>query len=249
MSVAIIERKRNTISQLRQQKKLEKLRPFIGKTPLFPLHQLLSNKKIELWAKLEWQQYGGSVKARPAFAIFEDAVRSGFLADGQSLLDASSGNTAIAYAHIGRALGIPVTIVLPCQTKSQITHFVAGLGTTGTFVGTSIGLNHYNPTIQNIALQPETALHGLEGWKHLETARVPGIYENHLVDYHRSVTTESAYAMIKRVAMEAGLLLSPSAGAALAGAVHVADELDSGIIVTVLADNADKYSETLKSLF
>jgi len=305
--------------------KLDQLRPFIGNTPLFPLHDFVP-EGVQLFAKLEWQQYGGSVKSRPAFAIFERAIRNGFLAarakrsrsSGQRLLDASSGNTAIAYAHIGRALGIGVTIVLPenasierkeilktlgvdiiysspyggtdeaqqlakelaerhpekyyyadqynnpaniqahsdhtaqeiwDQTSGDITHFITGLGTTGTFTGTSLGLRSYSDHIQHIALQPETALHGLEGWKHLETAKVPGIYDPQIVDVHRAVSTEDSYHMLKRAVDKAGLLLSPSAAAALSGAVQLGHEIESGTIVTVFADNAEKYSEVYKKLF
>ena len=134
------------------------------------------------------------------------------------------------------------------QTQGRITHFIAGLGTTGTFTGTTRGLKARNADVQCIALQPETALHGLEGWKHLETARVPNIFDAGLADATRTVSTDDAYAMMRRAAREEGLLLSPSAAANLAGAVALAEELESGVVVTVFADDASKYHDTLSRL-
>ena len=259
---------------------------------------------------------GDSVKARPAFNILRNAVASGALR-GRRLLDASSGNTGIAYAIFAAAAGIPVTLCIPEnaskerkhilkslgvdliltspfestdgsqdvarelaqsqpdkyhyvdqysndanwmahynhtgvelweETHHRITHFVAGLGTTGTFTGTGRRLKEFNEDIQLVALQPETALHGLEGWKHLETARVPKIFDATVPDETRLVTTESSYTMLKRAAKEEGLLISPSSAANLAGAVQLAEELDEGVIVTVLADDATKYSEVIERL-
>ena len=134
------------------------------------------------------------------------------------------------------------------ETHHRITHFVAGLGTTGTFTGTGRRLKEFNDDIQLVALQPETALHGLEGWKHLETARVPKIFDATVPDETRLVTTEASYTMLRRAAKEEGLLISPSAAANLAGAVQLAEELDEGVIVTVLADDATKYSEVIERL-
>ncbi len=291
---------------------------FIGNTPLFPLNHIFQKKGVSIYAKFEWQQLGGSVKARPAFNIIKQAITNGHLHKGKHLLDATSGNTGIAYATVGATLGIPVTIVIPenaseerklilkslgaeliytskfdatdgaqakakelfserpdlyyyadqyandanwqahyhttaneilSQTQGSVTHFVAGLGTTGTFVGTTRGLKELNPTIQAISLQPETALHGLEGWKDLETARIPKIYDPALADRNLHVTTGASYDLIKRVAKEEGLLLSPSAAANLSGAIQVANEIDKGTVVTVFADNAEKYGEVLKQLF
>jgi cysteine synthase B len=232
------------------------------------------------------------------------------------LLDATSGNTGIAYAHIAKRLGIPVALCLPenasrerkeilqdlgveliltsrfegtdgaqqiartlalenpgryfyaDQYKNEnnwkahyhttaleifhavpgITHFVAGLGTTGTFVGTGRRLRELKPDIQLISLQPDAALHGLEGWKHLETAMVPEIYDASVADLNIEIGTDEAYAMIRRAYAEEGLLLSPSAAANLAGAIRVAQNLQHGVLVTVLPDNADKYSEIIQKL-
>jgi cysteine synthase B len=300
------------------QEQLSTLSSFIGNTPLFPITRAYSKPGVKIYAKLEWQQLGGSVKARPAFRIIQDAVKSGQLQPGQSLLDASSGNTAIAYAAIGAAIQMPVTICLPenaseerktllkafganivytsrfgstdeaqeiakqlysdypdryfyadqygnqsnwqahyhttaneifRQTKGEITHFVAGLGTTGTFTGTSRKLKELNPEVELISLQPDAAMHGLEGWKHLETARVPKIYDATLANQNLAIDTYEAFDLIQKVAQKEGLLISPSAAANLAGAIKVAESIDEGVIVTMFPDNAEKYAEVLKSLF
>ena len=131
----------------------------------------------------------------------------------------------------------------------MITHFVAGLGTTGTFTGTGRRLKEFNPHIKLIALQPDFAMHGLEGWKHLETAVVPGIYDPQLPDEFQEIDTAEAYEIIKAAKKYEGLLLSPSAAANLAGAIRVAEKLEAGTVLTVLPDNADKYSEVLKQIF
>lgn len=294
------------------------LKSFIGNTPLFPITNLFQKDNVKIFAKMEWMQLGGSVKARPAYNIILDAIKTGELTGNRELLDATSGNTGIAYASIGATLGIPVTIVIPenasneriallkaygakliftskfdgtdgaqqkarelyeentakyfyadqynneanwkahynstaqeilYQTKSTVTHFVAGLGTTGTFVGTSRGLRELNPTIHFISLQPETALHGLEGWKHLETARVPGIYDNDIADINLTVTTDEAYALIREASKKEGLILSPSSAANLAGAIRVAKNINQGVVVTVLPDDGSKYSEVLKEIY
>ena len=130
----------------------------------------------------------------------------------------------------------------------HITHFVAGLGTTGTFVGTGRRLRELQPAIRLISLQPDHALHGLEGWKHLETAVVPKIYDPSVADANEEVSTDEAYALIKEAFHTEGLLLSPSAAANLVGAIRIARQLESGTVVTVLPDNADKYSEVINKL-
>lgn len=294
------------------------LSAFIGNTPLFPINNLRPNKRVNIYAKLEWQQFGGSVKSRPAYRIIRDAIRRGDLSKEKHLLDASSGNTGIAYAHIGAALDIPVTLCLPEnaseerkqilrslgvnirytsrtggtdeaqeiarelydrhpekyyyadqysnpsnwkahyyttapeimeQTDYKITHFIAGLGTTGTFTGTGRRLKEFNPDIQLIGLQPERPLHGLEGWKHLETAHVPDIYDPSLGDEIRTVSTERAHEVVKLTAEKEGLLISPSSAANLASALQLAGELDEGTIVTIFPDDGTKYSEVLNNLF
>ncbi|HSZ33496.1 MAG TPA: pyridoxal-phosphate dependent enzyme, partial [Puia sp.] len=131
----------------------------------------------------------------------------------------------------------------------RITHFVTGLGTTGSFVGTGRRLKEENSKIQLISLEPDNPLHGLEGWKHLETAMVPGIYDPSLADKNLEISTEEAYEMIVEVKKKEGLLLSPSSAANLAGAIRVASGLEKGIVVTLLPDNGDKYGELNKKLF
>ncbi len=298
-------------------RKLARLEKEVGHTPLVRLRKLFSKKNVQVWAKQEWKQLSGSVKCRPAFRIIKEALRMDALKPGMTLLDATSGNTGIAYAAIGKRLGIPVTLCLPenasqdrkkilqslgaeliltsrfegtdgAQVRAKelawlspnkyfyadqyrnehnwkshylgtaveiwnelprVTHFVAGLGTTGTFTGTGRRLKVFNPAIQLVSLQPDTALHGMEGWKHLETARVPGIYDPGLADNHLEISTEEAYQLIKDVLKYEGWMLSPSAAANLAGAIRVAEQLDRGTVVTMLPDNADKYSEVIRKIF
>jgi S-sulfo-L-cysteine synthase (O-acetyl-L-serine-dependent) len=296
--------------------KAKRLSKQVGNTPLVRIRHLVPKKGVELWAKQEWAQLSGSVKCRAAFRIFLDALEKGELNEQKTLLDATSGNTGIAYAAIGSALGIKVALCLPenaSRERKQIltslsaeiiytskyestdgaqqvakelaqqypdkyfyadqyknennwkahyhttaveiihdlpnlTHFVTGLGTTGTFVGTGRRLKEYNPAIELISFQPDSALHGLEGWKHLETAIVPGIYDPFLADKNIEVSTEESYEIIRAAAKHEGLLLSPSSAANLAGALKVINTIEEGIVVTVLPDNADKYSEVIKKI-
>ena len=290
----------------------------IGNTPLFEINHLSPKKSVKIYAKLEWMQFGSSVKARPAYNIIRQAIVEGQLGNGKTLLDASSGNTAIAYASIAAQLGIPVTICLPenaswerkmllkglgvnivytskfgstdeAQQKAEamakadpdkyflanqygndnnwkahyegtsveilaelgdeITHFVTGLGTTGSFMGVSKRLKEKNEQIQVVALQPESAMHGLEGWKDMETAIVPTIYDATRVDKFIEVDTFDAYDTLKLAARKEGLMLSPSSAANLTGAIKLANDIEEGTIVTLFPDNAEKYSEIIKSLF
>lgn len=290
----------------------------VGKTPLYEIRNTFRKPGVRIFAKLEWQQLGGSVKSRPAFNIIKNALRDGHLGQGRHLLDATSGNTGIAYAAICAALKIPVTLCLPenasterkrilqalgvnihytsrfdgtdgaqleakrlyreqpdlyfyadqyandhnwrahyettapeiwQQTCGKITHFVAGLGTTGTFTGTGRGLRKFNPDIELIGLQPDNPMHGLEGWKHLETAIVPKIYDSSLADRFLEVDTLEAYDMVRSLAREEGLLVSPSAAANLLGAIKVAEQIEQGLIVTTFADNAEKYAEVMERIF
>jgi len=289
----------------------------VGNTPLHHFSsELTGNTRVKLVGKMEWMQIGGSVKARAAYSIIRDAVETGRLTENTILLDATSGNTGIAYAAIAKEVGIKVTLCMPSnasierkqiltelgvdiiytsplegtdgsqqvarelvkenpdkyfyadQYKNEnnwkahynttaveilnqvptITHFVAGMGTTGTFVGTGRRLREMDPSIKLIAFQPDSALHGLEGWKHLETAVVPKIYDPSVADDIIEVTTEESYEMIVRVYETENLLLSPSSAANVAGALKVAATMREGIIVTILPDNADKYSEVIKKL-
>ncbi|MBW7838568.1 MAG: cysteine synthase family protein [Chitinophagaceae bacterium] len=298
------------------KRKLRAVEARIGNTPLLPVLNLHSNPNVKIFAKAEWLQLSGSVKARAAFHIIKQAILEGELDENKILLDATSGNTGIAYATIGKALGISITLLLPENASKErkeiltslgaeviytspfggtdeaqetarnlafkypekyfyasqytnennwkahyygtaeeiiselpdITHFAAGLGTTGTFIGTSRRLKEFNPGIQVISLQPDLALHGLEGWKHLATAIVPKIYDPKVADRNIEVSTVEAYDVLKQFYQESGLLISPSSAANISGALQIANEIEKGIIVTVLPDNADKYSEIINQI-
>jgi len=295
---------------------VESLQKKIGNTPLHRVTRLFNKKNVHIYAKKEWMQLSGSVKARAAYNIIRKAIENGDLSRRRTLLDATSGNTGIAYAHIAKQLGIPVALCLPENASQErkdilqslgvrliltsrfegtdgaqqvakslaeedpesyyyadqyknnnnwkahyhttapeiynalpgITHFVAGLGTTGTFVGTGRRLRELKPSTQLISLQPDFALHGLEGWKHMETALVPKIYDPTVADANYEVSTEEAHEMIRAAYKHEGLLLSPSSAANLAGAIRIAQQLDEATLVTVLPDNADKYSEIIKKI-
>jgi S-sulfo-L-cysteine synthase (O-acetyl-L-serine-dependent) len=286
----------------------------IGDTPLLRLGRVGSEfPNVEFCAKAEWFNPGGSVKDRPALGMIQAGLASGALRTGKTIIDATSGNTGIAYAMIGAAMGYPVKLCLPDsasherkrildafgaelvftpgdeatdgairkvheivkadpekyfypdqysnpanwqahyrttaneiwqQTGGRITHFVAGLGTSGTFVGTTRRLKELNPAVRCVSLQPDASFHGLEGWKHMETAIRPAIYDDKLADENLEVSTEEAYRLVKRLAREEGLLVSPSAAAALLGCFAIAKCLpkkSNAVIVTVFADSAAKY--------
>ncbi len=290
----------------------------IGNTPLVPLDACLHGSgvrsaQVKLWGKAEWYNPGGSVKDRAAASIVVEARRSGKLAPGKILLDSTSGNTGIAYAMLGAALGFPVTLCVPenvsperkrilqayganiiytdpaegsdgaikiarqlaagdpdlyfyadqysnnanwrahyettaneiwQQTEGRITHFVAMLGTTGTFVGTTRRLKELNPKIQCISLQPDSPFHGIEGAKHLPSAIVPQIYDPSLANENIEIVTEDAHAMARRLAREQGLLLGVSAAAAIVGSLQVAERVaedQRATIVTILCDSGEKY--------
>lgn len=135
------------------------------------------------------------------------------------------------------------------QTNGEVTHAVIGLGTTGTAMGIGKGLKEFNPDIKLVTLQPDVAMHNLEGWKHLDTALVPGIYNPALADANLEIDSTKALLMVKQIAQQEGLLVSPSSAANLLGAIEVAKEIDRGTVVTVFPDNADKYSEVLETIF
>ena len=287
----------------------------IGRTPLVRLtHFERLTPGVELYAKAEWQNPGGSVKDRAAARMILDGETRGALRPGLTIVDATSGNTGIAYAMVGAARGYKVKLFLPEnasperklilrafgaelvltdplegtdgairevrrtvaeqpdeyfypdqysndfnwrahfettgpeiieQTGGRLTHFIAGLGTSGTFMGTGRALRQFNPAIRLISFQPEGPFHGLEGLKHMETAMVPAIYDPSLADEDLRVSTEAAHTMVRRLAREEGLLVGISSGAALAAALQVAGRLDGGVVVTVFPDGAEKYlSET-----
>src|SRR5215213_5714306 len=283
----------------------------VGNTPLLELASVSREVPgVTILGKAEWYNPGGSVKDRPALWMIRDGEKSGKLSSGKVILDATSGNTGIAYAWIGAALGYQVRLCMPKnaseerkkilgaygvdfvltdpgegsdgairearrlyaeepekyfypdqysnpanprahyestapeiweQTGGEITHFVAGLGTSGTFVGTASRLKEYNPDIKVISFEPESPFHGLEGMKHMESAIVPPIYDPSVADENRRASTEDAYEMVKRVAREEGVLIGISAGAAVATALEVAREIENGVVVTILCDGADKY--------
>lgn len=289
----------------------------IGNTPLIRLERVAAHLPgIQILGKAEWANPGGSVKDRAAKAIVLDAMKRGWIggSETRSLLDATSGNTGIAYAMLGAALNFPVTLAMPenvsperkrilsaygakiiwtdpadgtdgaiCkarelaanepqsywyadqysndnnwrahyettaneiwqQTEGRITHFLAGLGTSGTFVGTTRRLKELNSGIECISLEPDSPFNGLEGLKHMATAIVPRIYDATLADRRIEMGTEAAYTMARRLPREEGLLVGISGAAAVAGAVQIAGECaakrEDAVIVTILADAADKY--------
>jgi S-sulfo-L-cysteine synthase (O-acetyl-L-serine-dependent) len=287
----------------------------IGNTPLVRLDRLTDHLPgIQIVGKAEWANPGGSVKDRAASSIVVDAMKRGLLGDGQTLLDATSGNTGIAYAMLGAAMRFPVRLCMPSnvseerkrylraygaemvwtnpadgsdgairkareiiaaepekyyyadqysndenwrahyrttaneiweQTEGQVTHFVAALGTSGTFMGTTRRLKELNPNIQCVSMQPDSPFNGLEGLKHMATAIVPKIYDPELADQNIEMATETAYKMAKFLGREQGVLVGVSAAAATAAAVQLAEaEAAKGreaVIVTILCDGADKY--------
>jgi len=292
----------------------------VGSTPLVRLTRITGSlPRVQILGKGEWANPGGSVKDRPALNIVREAERNGQLGTGRTLLDATSGNTGIAYAMIGAARGFPVKLCMPSnvslerkrilkaygaeivwtdpndgsdgairqarelaasepdkyfyadqysndanwrahyhttaneiwsQTEGRVTHFVATMGTSGTFVGCTRRLRELNPKIKCISLQPDSPFHGLEGLKHMATAIVPKIYDPSLADEDHGISTEASYAMLKRLAREEGLLVGISSGTAVVGALELAQRLENSgwiaengeaVIVTILCDSADRY--------
>ena len=280
----------------------------IGNTPLLRLEALESNGS-RVYAKLEWQNPGGSVKDRAAARMIAEGERSGALQPGGTILDATSGNTGIAYAMIGAALGYRVRLCVPGnatperlrmlrafgaslvltdpmdgsdgairearaihqrephlfypdqynndanwrahydttgleiweQTGGAVTHFVAGLGTSGTFTGTTRRLRAMNRHVKAISLQPDGPLHGIEGLKHMATAIVPGIYDDTLADSELRVTTEDAHEMTRRLAAEMGVFAGISSGAAAVAAARVAAANPGAVVVTIFPDGGARY--------
>ena len=283
----------------------------IGNTPLLQLRRLTAAMPgVEIYAKAEYFNPGGSVKDRPAWNMIREGERSGKLTPDKIIIDATSGNTGIAYAMIGAAKGYKVKLFLPSnaseerkkilraygaeliltdpsrqtdgaieacreayhaqpekyfypdqygntanwqahyrttgpeiweQTEGRLTHFVTGLGTSGTVMGVGRYLRETAPHVRLISMQPATGFHGLEGLKHMATAIVPPIYDPGLADENLEIETEEAYAMVKRLAREEGLLVGISSGANIEAALKVAKRLERGVLVTVICDGADKY--------
>jgi len=283
----------------------------IGNTPLVKLTRISSHcPGVEILAKAEWFNPGGSVKDRPALNMVLEGERTGKLTPGKILLDATSGNTGIAYAMIGAVKGFPVCLAMPEnvsperkkiltaygaelvltsqregsdgairmarklyaesperyfypdqygnpanwqahylttaveiyeQAERAVTHFVTGLGTSGTFMGISRRLRELNPNIKLFSMQPDSPMHGLEGMKHMATSIVPPIYDPGLADGEIEISTEEAQEMVKQLACEEGLLVGISAGGNVAAALKVAKTLKSGRVVTILCDGGMKY--------
>lgn len=291
---------------------IEGIQSLVGSTPLLPLTRISKNisPHVQLFAKAEWFNPGGSVKDRPALNIIRTALFEGSLSSGKRLLDSTSGNMGISYATLASAMGIGVTLVIPAnasperitilralgaelrmtdplegidgaiqvarelaaefpgkyfyanqydnpanwlshynttgpelleQTEGQITHFIAGMGTSGTMTGVTRYLRQHIPEIQSIAVQPDAPLHGLEGLKHMRSSIKPGIYDADLHNRILEVSTEDAHRMVRQLAKDEGLFVGISSGAAAAAALDVALGLDHGVVVTVFPDAGYKY--------
>ncbi len=288
----------------------------IGNTPLLSFNKLTAAiAPVRVFAKAEWYNPGGSVKDRAALSMILDGERRGLLTKDKTILDATSGNTGIAYAMIAAERGYRVKLALPAnasterkqtlmafgadlvltdagestdgaqryvkrlyeanpdqyfypdqynndanwkahfettgkeiwnQTAGQVTHFVAGMGTSGTFMGVTRRLKEFNPAITCISMQPDGPLHGMEGMKHMPSAIVPGIYDPDLADEQIEVSTEDAHRMVVRLAREDGILVGPSSGANLVAAMRLAEQAkaagqNDAVIVTIFCDSAAKY--------
>lgn len=281
----------------------------VGNTPLLRLKSFEREfgKDIEIYAKAEWMNPGGSVKMRPALRMVQDGIKAGKFGKGKILLDSTSGNTGVAYALLGKIMGFDVHLVLPenvCkerkgmmaqqytaklilsdpmkqsdgaivlaqeiydkdpekyflpdqynnpsnwmahrdttakeiyeQTKGTVTHFLAGIGTSGTLMGVSRGLKALNAEIKTYAIEPAEALHGLEGLKHMDSSIVPGIYDASLYDEKISIKTEDAYAMVNRMEKEEGLPVGHSSAAALVGTLRLIEKIGKGVYVMVFPDS------------
>ena len=286
----------------------------IGNTPLLRLNHVGREfPRVEIYAKAEWINPGGSIKDRPALKMIEMAEETGELTKDKIILDSTSGNTGIAYAMIASIKGYRVELVMPSnvseerkkivtayganilyssalegsdgaqreakrllqeypkkyympdqynnkanplahyettgpeileQTEGRITHFVAGIGTSGTLMGTGRRLKEFNPDIQLIAVEPEHPLHGLEGLKHMGSSIVPDIYDRSFQDDLVPVKTEDGYAMAHRLAHEEGLFVGHSSGAVIVAALEVASRIKQGVVVTVFPDGGDRYIST-----
>lgn len=292
----------------------------IGDTPLIKLNKITESLSpaVEVYAKAEWFNPGGSVKDRPARRMILEGIKNGELTKNKIIMDSSSGNTAIAYAMIGAALGYKVELVMPEnanterkktleafgamivysdplegsdgairvarklkkenpekyfmpdqynnpanplshyettgpeiweQTRGRVTHFIAGLGTSGTLMGTGKRLKEFNPNIKAIAIEPEEALHGLEGLKHMPSSIVPGIYDPDFPDGTVRVPTDESYRVMKELLTQEGIFVGHSGGAAVYATLKYAKRLqdcpeaskDRCVIVTVLPDGGYRY--------
>ncbi len=283
----------------------------IGNTPLLALSRIVpTNSQVEIFAKAEWFNPGGSVKDRAACFMIARAIKEGKLTKDKIIIDATSGNTGIGYSLIAAFLGYKITLCIPAnasierirllkayganliltdplegmdeailtaksmnkenpglyfypdqynndanwlahyyttgkeiweQTKGNVTHFISGIGTGGTFTGVSRRLKHEKPEVSSVSVQPDSPFHGLEGLKHLDSSIIPGIYDPSLVDLNFSITTDEAQTMTKRLAREEGVLVGLSSGAVLAASLKLADQIEKGVIVTVFPDRGERY--------
>ncbi len=290
----------------------------VGNTPLIKLEkslpeELREKKDVEIYAKLEGYNPGGSVKDRPATRMIVEAIQSGKLTKDKIILDATSGNTGIALAMIGTALGYRVELAMPAnvseerkriiqafgakiyytnplestdgaikfvrklveknpdkyyyidqynndanwrahyystgieiwkQTEGRITHFIAGIGTGGTIMGTGRRLKIYNPDIQIIGVQPDSPFHGIEGLKYIETSIKPGIFDENRLDRTMFIGTDEAYKRARDLAKKEGIFVGQSSGAAFEAAIQIAREIDKGVIVFICPDGGEKYLTT-----
>ncbi len=300
--------------------RVESILDLVGNTPLLRLGRIeVDCPGVELWAKAEFANPGGSVKDRAATRIIKDAIARGDLSGGRRLLDSTSGNTGIAYSLVGAALEIPITLVMPenvslprkqitrgygtelvfsdpmegsdgaivkarelaeqfpdryyypnqyanesnwrahydttapeiwAQTQGRVTHFVTGIGTSGTVVGTSKRLHEFDPSIRCIGMQPDDAWHGLEGLKHIPSSLVPPIYDESVLDDTLWMPTDDGWDMSERLAEREALFVGHSAGANVAAALQVGKELsargETGVVVTMLCDRGDRYFGPMK---
>ncbi len=293
-------------------KKVQSPLDLIGNTPVIKLTRITEgiNKRVEIYAKAEWFNPGGSVKDRPALWMIREGIKSGELTKDRIIMDSSSGNTAIAYAMIGAALGYRVQIVMPGnvnierkrtveafgaevvfsdplegsdgaikvakrlkeenpegyfmpdqynnpanplshyettapeiwhQTRGRVTHLLAGIGTSGTVMGTGRRLREFNTDIKIIAVEPAESLHGLEGLKHMATSIVPGIYDPGFPDEIVRVSTENAYRTMKELLKKEGIFVGHSSGAAVYATLEYGKKLKEGVLVTILCDGGYRY--------
>jgi cysteine synthase B len=295
----------------------ERITDLIGDTPIVRLRAFdRETPGVELWAKCEFMNPGGSVKDRAGYQMIKDAIRTGALKPGQEIIDSTSGNTGVAYSLVGGALGYPVTLVMPgnvswarqkitqafgtklvfsdpmegsdgaivlCrkivaenpgryfypdqysnlsnplahylgtgreiweQTDGRVTHFVTGIGTTGTIMGTSRRLKEYRQSIETYAVEPDDSLHGLEGLKHMESSIIPPIWHPEELNGVIPMPTDEAWDVSDRLAKEEGILVGHSSGASLAGGLRLARKLSkegkTGVVVTLFPDRAERYFE------
>ena len=301
---------------VRRLRRVESILDLVGNTPLVELGRVARglSPRVRLLAKLEGFNPGGSVKDRPAIWMVRDGLRTGKLQPGKTIIDSTSGNTGIALALAGAALGYPVELVMPANVSAErkkvaaaygarvtfsdpmegsdgairlcrtllaatperyfkpdqyfnpvnpqahyestgpeiwadtdgtVTHFIAGIGTGGTVMGTGRYLKERNPAIQVIAAEPDDAWHGLEGLKHMASSIVPGIYHERELDRKIPIPTDGAYELVYRLARERGIVVGQSSGAALYAALQVAREIDEGVIVVIFCDFGDRYLSTI----